>query len=503
VDFVEWIGANARRDPRKVAVRCDGAEIPYAALDERVGRLAAVLAADRGVGPGDRVAYLGLNDPIVLELLFACARIGAIFVPLNWRLAAPELASILTHSAPKVLLVEAGFREPVDGIRGGLGSLTLLAIGGPPAEGWLDHDELLSISRDREPPAAGDPAAPVLLVYTSGATGLPKGALLTQQALAWNAANSIAAHDMTSDDHVLTVLPMFHVGGLNIHTTPALRAGACVTLHRRFDPARALGAIAADRPTLFLAVPQVSLAMTRHPDWPSTDVSSLRLVTTGSSIVPEVVIRPWHERGIPVTQVYGLTESAPVAICLRREDAVRKLGSCGKPAIHCDARVVDDAGRELPPNHKGEIVLRGPNLFREYWSDRAATAEAFAGEWLRTGDVGHRDEEGFFYVDDRKKDVVISGGENIYPAELERVLADCEAIAEASVVGRADERWGEVAIAFVVRKPGRELTAEDVMALFEGRLARFKHPRGVVFLEGLPRNAMGKVLKVELCARLT
>jgi fatty-acyl-CoA synthase len=340
----------------------------------------------------------------------------------------------------------------------------------------------------------------VLLVYTSGATGRPKGVLLSQEALFWNAVNSISAHDLTSADHVLTVLPMFHVGGLNIHTTPALHAGACVTLHRRFEAKHALRAIAEDRPTLFLAVPQVSLAMTGDPDWLSTDVSSLRLVAMGSSTIPQVAIRPWHERGIPVTQVYGLTESAPVAICLPPEDAFRKIDSCGKPAIHCQARIVDEAGGDLAANERGEIVLRGPNLFREYWNDAVATADAFAAGWFRTGDVGHRDDEGFFYVDDRMKDVVISGGENIYPAELENVLADCDAIIEAAVVGRADERWGEVAVAFVVARPGSVLTVDRVMRLFDGRLARFKHPREVVFLERLPRNAMGKVLKHELPA---
>ncbi|HSD10034.1 MAG TPA: AMP-binding protein, partial [Candidatus Binatia bacterium] len=229
--------------------------------------------------------------------------------------------------------------------------------------------------------------------------------------------------------------------------------------------------------------------------------SSLRLVTTGSSIVPEAVMRPWFERGVPVTQVYGLTESGPVAICLRREDALRKIGSCGKPTVHCQARIVDDRGHDLPPGEKGEIVLRGPNLFREYWNDPAGTAGVLADGWLRTGDVGHRDSEGFFYVDARLKEMLISGGENIFPAELENVLGGCPAILEAAVVGRSDERWGEVPIAYVVAKPGSGLTVAGVMALFEGRLARFKHPREIVFLDSLPRNAMGKVLKYELRAR--
>ena len=448
--------------------------------------LAAALRRRWGVNAGDRVAYLGFNHPVVLELLFACARLGAIFVPLNWRLAPPEHREILRDCAPKVLLVGRELRQQAVEIGAGIETETSDAIG---TFGPLDPAPAIEVS------------APVLLVYTSGATGRPKGVLLTQAALVWNARNSIAAHALTEADHVLTVLPMFHVGGLNIHTTPALAAGARVTLHPRFDASAALRAIAIDRPTLLLAVPQVSLAMTNHPDWGATDLSSLRLVTTGSSIIPAAVIRPWHERGIPVTQVYGMTESGPVAVCLRREDARRKVGSCGTPALHCEARIVDDAGREAAPGEIGEILLRGPNLFREYWGDPEVTRAAFVDGWLRTGDLGHRDDQGFFYVDDRKKDLVISGGENIRPAEIENVLAECEAIVEAAVVGCADERWGEVPVAFVVAKAGREVTRTDVLSLFEGRLARFKHPREVVFLDRLPRNAMGKVLKHELRAR--
>ena len=287
------------RSPEKVALRFEGAEITYAALDERVRRLATLLRAERGIQPGDRVAYLGFNGPLVLELLFACACLGAIFAPLNWRLAPAEHRTILLDCAPKILVVDPQFHASLADIGKGLSSVAIV--------GQEDLLAAAAAAGGTDSPAAGDRSLPLLLVYTSGATGRPKGVVLTHEALFWNAVDSIAAHDMTSADHVLTVLPMFHVGGLNIHTTPALHAGACVTIHRRFDSTQALRAIAEDRPTLFLAVPQVSLAMTNHPEWASTDVSSLRLVATGSSIVPEAVMRPWLERGVPVTQVYGLT----------------------------------------------------------------------------------------------------------------------------------------------------------------------------------------------------
>jgi fatty-acyl-CoA synthase len=302
---------------------------------------------------------------------------------------------------------------------------------------------------------------------------------------------------------VLTVLPMFHVGGLNIQTTPALYVGATVTLTRRFDPAETLDLLARRRPTLFLSVPAVALALSGHARFAETDLSSLRCMATGSSVVPEAVIRPWLARGVPVTQVYGLTESGPTAIALPIADAERKVGSCGKPCLHTEARVVDAAGRDVPDGQPGEIWLRGPNLLREYWANPEATAEALTDEWFHTGDIGHRDGDGYYYVDDRKKDVVISGGENVYPAELESILAECPDIAEAAVVGRSDPHWGEVPVACVVPRPGVSLTRAQVLELFPARLARYKHPRDVVFLDALPRTVMGKVQKFELRRRLT
>jgi len=244
-------------------------------------------------------------------------------------------------------------------------------------------------------------------------------------------------------------------------------------------------------------------ALLQHPDWPATDLSSLRMVGTGSSAVPDVLLNAWHERGIPATQIYGLTESAPTAICLPLAETRRKLGAAGKPAIHCAARVVDAGGRPLPPDERGEIVLQGPNLFSEYLGDPETTAAAYTDGWFRTGDIGHTDDEGFFYIDDRKKDVVISGGENIYPAELENVLADMPELADYAVVGCPDERWGEVPVACVVLAAGCELSEAALIERFEGRLARYKHPRKVCYFDALPRNAVGKVLKYQLRAAIT
>jgi fatty-acyl-CoA synthase len=338
--------------------------------------------------------------------------------------------------------------------------------------------------RDR-PPAGGD-ADDLLIVYTSGTTGRPKGAVLTQSALLWNGFNSIHAHDLGQSDHVLTALPFFHVGGLNIQTLPALQAGASVTLHRRFDPGQWLSDVAGRRPTISLLVPTAMQAVIGHPAWAATDLSSLKMLNAGSMVIPDSLLRAFHERAIPVGQVYGCTETAPVAIVLLKEDALRKAGSAGKAATHCEVKLVD-----------GEIWVRGPNVMRGYWNDPAGTAAALTADgWFKTGDLARVDEDGYYWVVGRSKDVVISGGENIYPAELENVLADCPQIAEAAVVGVEDPKWGEAACACIVRKGGLDEAA--VLALFRDRLAKYKHPRRVVFLDSLPKNAMGKIQKFEL-----
>jgi fatty-acyl-CoA synthase len=464
VTIARWLEGWARQQPHKTAVHFEGRDFSYADMAVRAAHLAGALRDRLGVEPGDRVAHLGTNSPELLDLVFACARLGAILVPLNWRLAPPEHDYILDHCRPRVLFAE---RE--------------LARSGAIFYG-AEYEALIADAAPFEAEPRGD--VPLLLVYTSGTTGKPKGAVLTQSALFWNAVNSTHAHDLTSRDHVLTALPMFHVGGLNIQTLPALQAGATVTIQRRFEPGAFLDAVEARRPTLTLLVPATLHALYQHPRWRSADLSSLRLVMTGSSVVPEALIRPFLDRGVPIGQIYGSTETCPIAVYLRAEDAMRKVGSAGKPAIHCEVRLDD-----------GEILLRGPNVMTHYWDDPEATREALQGGWFRTGDVAEIDDEGFYWIRDRKKDLIISGGENIYPAELEAVLANSPDIAEAAVIARRDARWGEIPVAVVVQRPGAALDEAAVLSLFAGRLARFKHPRAVVFVDALPRNAMGKVQK--------
>ncbi len=498
MDISRWIDRRADHRPDKTAIHFAGRDIRYAEFAERIAATARALKHDLGIGPGDRIAYLGYNRPEMLDLLFACARLGAMLTPLNWRLAPAEHEYILNDCGAAAVFAESEFREHLGSIRGNLGSTQFVSFDGG-AAGWLDFKTLVTMrdsGADANPEAGY--ASPLLVVYTSGTTGRPKGAVLTQDAIFWNALNSIAAHDMSSRDHILTTLPMFHVGGLNIQTTPAFHAGATVTLHRRFDPETTLHDIVDRRPSLFLMVPATMSACLNHPDWSATDLSSLRMVAAGSSVVPEPLIRRFHDRGVPVIQVYGATETAPIAIVLTASEAKRKLGSSGKAALHCEIRIVDRNGNDVPHGTSGEILVRGRNVMQEYWSNREATAKALVDDWYHTGDMAHRDAEGFVFVDERKSDLIVSGGENIYPAELENVLLECPDIAEAAVVARKHDRWGQIPVAVVVAKAGGTMTREDILALFEGRLARFKHPREVVFVEALPRNAMGKVLRYEL-----
>ncbi|NIP15869.1 MAG: AMP-binding protein [Pseudomonadales bacterium] len=492
----DWIRYNAGWAGTRPALRLAENAYTYAELDAAVDRMAFLLRDGLGVRPGDRVAFLGLNSEQMILLLFACARNAASLLPLNNRLAGPEHEWILRHSGARFLFVEDEFAALADAIDAP--GLERVAMGTASDFGWYDFQELLEETSDGAFDDVGTLDDRVLLIYTSGTTGQPKGVVHRQRALFYNALNAIHAQEMRASDHVLTVLPLFHSGGLNIQTSPAFYVGASVSLMRRFDPGETLRAIEVLKPTMFLAVPAVITALIDHPAWPDADLSSLRMVGTGSSTVPDPLLNAWHDRGVPATQIYGLTESAPTAICLPIAEARRKLGAAGKPVIHCQARIVDDGGRILGPDERGEIVLKGPNLFSEYLDDPETTAAAFSDGWFHTGDIGHTDDEGFFYVDDRKKDVVISGGENIYPAELENVLADMPELAEYAVVGRPDERWGEVPVACVVLREGAEIGQAELIARFAGRLARYKHPREVLFLGALPRNAMGKVLKFRL-----
>jgi len=492
MDLSDLIDRNAASTPGKPAIRFRDGALSYADLAGRIADTARALKSQLGVVRGDRIAVLATNCPDILVLLYACARLGAMLVPLNWRLAVAEQLHILADASVKVLVVEQSLTAVLAPLHDVQPDLPVIGLDFSPAGGTSFASLIRAATGEGRSPHV-DFTSPLLIVYTSGTTGRPKGAVLRQEALLINAVMSQHMHDMTASDHVLTVLPMFHVGGLNIQTTPALQLGATVTLHARFAPGPTLEAIERDRPTLLVLVPATMEAMIEHPCWRATPFDSLRAVATGSIQVPQRLVDAFVERGVPVLQVYGATETCPIAVYTRLSGDWRRAGSTGLPGLLCAARIVDDGGREVAAGAAGEIVVRGRNVFTEYWGKPEATAETLRDGWYHSGDVGTRDADGHFYIHERKQNLIISGGENIYPAEVERVLLGHPAIAEAAVVGAADPKWQEVPVACIVRRAGAQAEPAEIEGFCLRELARFKVPRRYIFLDALPRNALGKV----------
>jgi fatty-acyl-CoA synthase len=492
VDLSGLIERNAAFAPNKPALHFEGKTLSYAALAERIAQTARALKSKLGVGRGDRVAILSLNRPDYLVLLYACARLGAMLVPLNWRLAIAEQLFILADAGAKMLVLEQAFTAVLPELEKRQPETSVVGFDFAPQRG-IAFDALLAQGRGESRNPHTDLSSPLLIVYTSGTTGRPKGAVLRQEALFWNGVMSQHMHSLTSDDHVLTVLPFFHVGGLNIQTTPALHHGATVTIHSRFTPDGTLASFERDRPTLTVLVPAIIQAVTERSAWQTTDLSSLKAISTGSTIVPQPLIDRFVARGVPVLQVYGSTETCPIAVYTRLGGDLSREGSTGLPGLCCEAAIIDENDSELPPDVTGEIAIRGPNVFFEYWGNEAATREALHNGWYRSGDIGRRDGDGYFWVHDRKKNLIISGGENIYPAEVERVLLDHPGVAECGVIGRPDSRWDEIPIAYVIRRQGCSVDADGLKAHVQSQLARFKVPHQIVFVEDLPRTALGKV----------
>jgi fatty-acyl-CoA synthase len=475
----------------KPALRYEGVTTSYRDLEGRVAALAGSLR-QAGTGPGDRVAYLGPSCPELVEVAFACARLGVIFVPLNARMPPSELRVFVEQSEPHILLAEQGLAEvayasAVDPATAVMEFVAGRGFGDPGAE---------PVAADLD---AAD-TAPVFLLFTSGTTGVPKGAVITDRAVMAHAAATITGLEMSASDEVLTFTPMFHIAGLNLLTMPALCAGATVTIHPHFDPAAALAEVERTRSTLLLAPPAMTRQLAFHPCWDRTDLTSLRCVLTGGTTVTERSVRPWQERGVPVVQSYGMTETGGTISLSPIRDALASSLTAGTPSLGADVRVVDPSGQEVPVGSHGEIVVRGPSVMAEYFQNPEATAQTVRGGWLHTGDVGYVDDRRYLHVVDRLKEVIIVGVSNVSPADLEAVLAESSDIDAAAVVGRPDDELGEVPVAFVVPARGRALAREQVLALFTGRLATYKHPRDVVFVDALPATAVEKPDKQALRA---
>jgi fatty-acyl-CoA synthase len=485
-----WAARRARMSPERVAVVHDEREFTFREVADRATRLAHVLAKG-GVGRGDRVAYLGPNHPTLLEALFATGSLGAAFVPLNTRLAAPELAYILRDSGATALLWSPRLAGVVEQLR------TAVPV---PCELPLDEYEPALSTAGAEPiDLPVDPGETCMVMYTSGTTGRPKGVMLTHANITWNTVNLLVDVDVTSTEVTLVSAPMFHVAALNQTVLPTFCKGGTAILVSAFDPDGTLELIERRRVTFLFGVPAMFLAIARSPRWATADLSSVRSAICGGAPVPEPLIATYRRRGIDLLQGYGLTESAPGATFLRAGDSPAKAGSAGTPSFFTDVRLADPGGAPVPPHQPGEVLIQGPNVMAGYWGLPGETAAAFTADgWLHTGDIAVADEDGYLYIRDRLKDLIISGGENIYPAEVEEVIYQHPAVAECAVVGVPDERWGEVGRAVVVLRPGTRLDPNDLLSFLDGKIARYKIPKSVVFAEGLPRTASGKVLKHEL-----
>ena len=499
----EWPARWAARYPEERCVKYGELELTKREFNARINRLAHALQ-DMGVRKGERFAALMANSHVFLEVLLALSKLGGIMVPLNFRLAVPELEYILGDSEPLGLIYSPEFSEAAEALRGAAPSLRHIIAeleGGSPEDPV--YEELIAGRPEEEPL----PGAEVtlddcqLIMYTSGTTGKPKGAAILHGNTQWNAINAINMYSLGSQDVGIACAPLFHIGGLAVSAFPALYAGGLLSIQRFFNPGETLTMIERDRATLLFGIPVMFLLMSQVPEFESTDYSSLRFFIAGGAPCPRPLIETWGRRGVVFNQGYGMTETATAITALRSEDALRKIGSCGKPVFHTDIKVVGAEGEELPRGEMGEVWVKGPNVIREYWRLPEATAESFTDGWLHTGDVGYIDEEGYLFLVDRSKDMYISGGENVYPAEVEDVLMGFAKIVDAGVIGIPDDKWGEVGLAAVVPAPGVEVAEEEVMDFCRGKLAKYKVPKKVVFVDALPRTATGKILKKELKAR--
>ncbi len=493
----EWLARRASLHPAREAVIETGRRTTYGELDQRVSRLARALRDRHGIGRRDRVATLTVNTLEFLEVFYAVARIGAILVPLNWRLAPAELDYQLRDAGARLLFFSAeqrALRERLDP------ALPLEAA----VEFGPAYESLLTAGGTR-PLVAEDQAAfgdPHLIVYTSGTTGHPKGAVLTHANLFWNAANVSPSFALTERDTTATVLPLFHCGGIGLWTIPTLLVGGRVALVRTFEPDELLALIVREQVALCFGVPAIWLELLKRPHFTAAEYPSLRYAVSGGAPHPLALMEAMAARGFIFLQGYGLTETAPGGTIMPVDHWRRKLGTVGRPFPHVELRVTDEMGRAAAPGEIGEVSFRGPNVFVGYWNRPDATAAAFTADgWFKSGDIGALDDEGFLTLYDRQKDMIISGGENVYSAEVEDVLFAHPAVAEAAVIGVPDERWGEAVLAVVVVRSAMSLTADEAIAHCRGRLAKYKCPKVVQFVDVLPRNASGKVLKRELRER--
>jgi len=487
----------AKLDPNNNAIIFESHTRTYAELGDRAARLAQSLR-DGGICMGDRVGFAGFNHPAFIEVMLASQILGAIFVPLNFRLTGEELKYIVNDAGIHTLIADQQVMPVLDSVREQL--VCQRYIGSEDGlEHWQKMEDIIASTEAVDSFVASEQNDVAIIMYTSGTTGRPKGAMLTHGNLIWNNIQTSYALPALASDISLVCAPLFHIGGLNVTTLSALQAGACISIQRNFDPKQALVDIETQRVTTLFAAPAMLLFMSQQPGFDKADLSSIRMMVVGAAPVPKSLLETYKARNIELNQGYGLTETSPLVSYLMGQYSETKLGSAGKAGIFGELLIADARGDSIPAGEVGEILYRGPNVMKGYWNRPEATAEAIDSRgWFHTGDAGYLDDEGFLFISDRVKDMVISGGENVYPAEVEGVLYDHEAIAEVAIIGLADDKWGEAVTAVVALNPGCELTLEQLREFADGKLARYKLPLRLHLIDALPRNPAGKVLKFKL-----
>ncbi len=496
---IDWLAKQAALRPEKVALVdiATARRISYRQLDERASRFAEFLRERCGIAPGERVAVLAHNCTDYFEMLYGCAKVGAIQVCLNWRLSVDENRVVLADSGASGLVYGADFDAAARELGAAGGPRRLARLGGA-ADGVPGYEEALAQSSGRPiemPCRAMDEVW--YLLYTSGTTGKPKGVIQTYGMTFFNGVNSILSAKLSRDDVLLSLLPYFHTGGLNLYVNPLIQAGGTTYVMQQFDADRTIELLEGGV-TVFFGVPAIYLFLSQHSRFAQADFSRVRTWACGGAPIAKSLLEQYLAKGITICTGFGMTETGPTVFLSDEETARRKVGSVGRPVVYALTKVVDDEGRELGPNQRGELLVKGPGITPGYWQNPQATKAAIRGGWLWSGDVAYYDEDGDYYIVDRSKDMFISGGENVYPAEVENVLFQMEAIAEAAVIGVPDAKWGEVGKAIIALKPGVRLAPEAIAKFCRERLAGYKVPKHFEFVPALPRNAAGKVVKPQL-----
>ncbi len=501
----DWLAFHADRTPDKTAMRDETRTFTYAEFNDRAARLAAYLRDVWGAGTGDRLAILAKNAIEYFEFEFACIKLGALMLPLNWRLAHRELVFILNDAGAKGLVYDAEFAERVPAL---LAETTLnhaLRLG----TAADDHPEYEDSLAQSVPDVIMNPQTthdtPITIMYTAGTTGHPKGVIITHGMTFWNAVNIGIPTGLNHESVHYVVLPTFHTGGLNLYANPIIHCGGTNIIAREYDPGVTLKTLSdpALGVTHFFGVPAIYLFLSQHADFDQTDLSRIQSWGCGGAPMPAALLKTYSDRGIIVQLGFGMTETSPTVFLIAKRHALIKPTSVGKPLLHTRVRVVDEDFNDVPVGAVGEVVISGPNITPEYWNRPEANANSFTidqygNRWLHSGDAGMVDDEGCIYIVDRYKDMYISGGENVYPAEVEQVIFGLNGVADVAVIGIPHERWGECGLAVIVMKPNATLSEEAIIEHCKAHLAKFKVPQSVAIVDALPRNAAGKVLKRDL-----